>query len=47
MAYITYTDAGSSVIPLGEAWESDPVGGYWVSGSRESSCQASLGRGII
>ena len=47
MEYIAHIDTGSSVMPLGEAWVSDPGGGYWGPGSSESSCQDSMVRGIL
>ena len=47
LAYITCTNIGSSVMPLGAAWKSDPGGRSWGPGSSESSCQESLGRGML
>ena len=47
MASIPYDESGSSFVPLGATWGSDPGGRYWVPGSSESSCQASLGRGML
>ena len=44
---ITCTGAGSSIMPLGAAWISDPGGRYWGPGSRESSCKSSLGRFML
>ena len=36
MDAVTRVDAGSSVIPIGESWESDPGGRSWGTGSTES-----------
>ena len=47
MASIPCAISGSSIILMGDTWGSDPGGRYWGPGSSESSCQASLGRGII
>ena len=47
MASIPCTDTGSSVMLLGAAWGSDPGGRCWGFVSRKSSCQASLGRGML
>ena len=47
MTYINWIDTGFSVMPLGEAWGSYPGGRSWGPGSRESSCQPPLGRGMI
>ena len=47
MASITCTDTGSSVMLLGAAWGSDPGGRCWGFVSSKSSCQASLGRGML
>ena len=34
-------------MPLGTAWGPEPGGRYWGPGSRDSSCKASLGRGML
>ena len=47
MDSITCTDSGSSVMPLCAAWGSDPRGRSLGLGSRESSCQASMGRDMV
>ena len=47
MASMTCIYAGSSVIPLGTAWGSDPGDISWGPGYREYSCQTSLGGKII
>ena len=47
MVYVPYIDAGSSVIPLGAAWGSYPVGRYWVPGFSDYYCQAYLGRVML
>ena len=47
MAYITWTDSGSSIMPLGEAWVSDPRGRSWRLGYSKSSWEASLGKGML
>ena len=47
MDYIPCTDVGSSVMLLGAASASDPVGRSWGPGPNESSWQASLGRDMI
>ena len=44
---IPCTDTGSSVMPLGEAWGPDPGGRYWGPSFSESSCQASIGMGML
>ena len=41
------TYIGSSFIPLGAAWVSDPVCSFWGPGLSESSCKASLGMGML
>ena len=47
MASITCSDSVSSVMSLGETRVSDPGVRHWGPGSSESSCQASLVRGMI
>ena len=47
MASIPCTDVGSSVMPLGASWGSEPGGRSWGPGSIESSCQVSLGKDIL
>ena len=47
MASIPCTDVGSSGMPLGATWGSDPGGRSWGPGSSESYFRASLGRGML
>ena len=47
LASIHCTYAGSSVMQPCTDWGSDPEGRYWRPGSSASSCQASLGRGML
>ena len=47
MTSITCADAEYSVMLLGETWGSDPGVRSLGTGSSESSCHASLGRGIL
>ena len=47
ISYVTPVDSGSYVMPLGTAWGPEPGGRYWGPGSRDSSCKASLGRGML
>ena len=47
MAYVPCADTGSSIIPLGVAWGSEPGGIFWGPVSIDYSCNSSLGRGMI
>ena len=47
LAYVPYSGAGSSVVPLELACGKGPAAGYLGSDSRGYSCQASLDRGIL
>ena len=47
LASIICTGTASSVMPLGAAWGSDPGSRSYGPGYRDSSYQASLGRGMI
>ena len=47
MASVTRIDSGSSVMPMGVFWGSDPGCRSWGPGSRKYFCQSSLGMGII
>ena len=47
LASIYCAEPGSSVMLLGATWVSDPGDRSWGPGSSDSSCQASLGRGMI